>query len=105
MGLIESLGRRKLSVIGIFLVAMSVDVLITNEVVLYDVSAMMGEVFPFVKIQQPTKALPSLVVKLYSWPFYMPLLLGGTLIAADIGKIRKEREEVKVGLTQETVSW
>jgi hypothetical protein len=105
MDLIEILRRRKLSLIGIFLIVMALDFLIDGEILFYDVSPLIGEIFPFYKIEQPTKTLPTFIVKLYSWPFYVPMLLGGTLAAVDIGKIRKEREEAKVELTHEAIRW
>jgi len=105
MDILEILKRRKLSLIGIFFIVMALDFLIADEILFYDVSPLVGEIFPFYKIEKPTKTLPSFVVKLYSWPFYVPMLIGGTLIATDIGKIRKDRKEAKVELPQETVRW
>lgn len=105
MNIIEILRRRKLSLIGIFLIVMAMDFLMADEILFYDLSPLVGEIFPFYKIEQPTKTLPTFVVKLYSWPFYVPMLLGGTLIAVDIGKIRKERKEAKTELPEETIRW
>lgn len=105
MDIIEILRKRKLSLIGIFLIVMALDFLIADEILFYDVSPLIGEIFPFYKIEKPTKTLPTFIVKLYSWPFYVPMLIGGTLVAVDIGKIRKEREEGKVELTHEAIRW
>jgi len=105
MNILETLRKRKLSLIGIFLVLLAIDILVSNQFITYDVSPMLGEIFPFIKVEKPTKTLPDFIVTLYSWPFYVPLLIGGTLIIVDIGKIRKEREETKVGGIEETVKW
>lgn len=105
MSILETLRRRKLSIIGIFFLVLALDFLISDEIIFYNISPLIGEVFPFYKVEQPTKTLPTFIVKLYSWPFYVPILIGGTLIVIDINKIRKERRESKVGLVQETVKW
>ena len=105
MKFLEVLGKRKLSLIGIFLVLLAVDVLVSNQFILYNISPMLGEIFPFIKVDKPTKTLPDFIVTLYSWPFYMPLLIGGTLLIVDVEKIRKERAEAKVGAIGETVKW
>jgi len=105
MKVMETLRKRKLSLIGIFLVLLAVDVLVSNQFVSYNISPMLGEIFPFIKVDKPTKTLPDFVVTLYSWPFYVPLLIGGTLLIVDIEKIRKERAESKIGAIGETVKW
>jgi hypothetical protein len=105
MKLLETLRKRKLSVVGIFLVLLALDILISNQFISYSISPMLGEVFPFIKVDKPTKSLPDFVVRLYSWPFYIPLLIGGTLMIVDLGKVRKDREEAKVGAVEETVKW
>jgi hypothetical protein len=71
---------------------LALDVLVRNEFVVYDVSPQLGEIFPYIKVQQPTKQLPTVVMKMISWPFYVPFLVGGTCIGLDVNQIRKSKQ-------------
>ena len=98
----DKLRKRRLSAIGFALILVAIDIFITGKVIVYDVSSNIGEILPlktipFLAVSKPTRQLPEAVVKVFSWPFYMPLLLGGTLIAIDLNEVMKERKTSVIG--------
>jgi hypothetical protein len=90
--IMQKIRERKLSVIGIFFILLALDVLVRNELVIYDTTPQLGDILPYVKAPEPTKELPPIVIKLISWPFYVPLLVGGTCIGLDANQVIKYRK-------------
>jgi hypothetical protein len=86
--------KRKFSLVGIFFILLALDVLIRSELIIYDVTPMLGEILPYVKMQ-PANELSPVVMKVISWPFYVPLLVGCTFVGLDVNQIMKSRETEK----------
>lgn len=84
--------KRKFLIVGIFLILLSLDVLMTRNFIIYDMTPRMGEIFPYVVVPPVTKNLPDFVITMYSWPFLTPALLGIVFTVIGINQIREERK-------------
>jgi len=79
MKVTKVLKERILSVIGIFLIAIAVDGILSQQIFVYN-SPLVGGVVPTFTSPETV----SQVVSITDWPFYVPLLIGCVLVALDV---------------------
>jgi len=79
MGLQKFLRERILSIIGVLLIAIAADGILSPEFFVYSSPELGGAVPTF-----STQEFVSQVVSVADWPLYIPLLFGCVLIALDL---------------------
>jgi hypothetical protein len=73
----KTLQQRILSLIGILLVAIGIDGLLSPEIFVYN-SPLLGGTIPFTSPETVSQ-----IINIASWPFYVPLFIGCVLVALD----------------------
>lgn len=78
MKLQKVLQERVLSLIGILLIALGIDGILSPGFFVYN-SPLLGGISPFVSPETVSQ-----LANIVSWPFYVPLLIGCVLVSLDL---------------------
>ena len=73
----KKMQQRVLSLIGILLIAIGIDGLLSPEIFVYN-SPLVGGTIPFTSPETVSQ-----IINVASWPFYVPLFFGCVLVALD----------------------
>jgi len=93
MNVIETLKKRKLSLVGFILILISIEGFVHDRTVIVSVPPQLGsiaQIKPFLKEELATKELPKFLLYLYKWPYLTTAIIGSLMIGFDMRQMKKE---------------